>query len=146
MPEISSPSASAHPDCDNQAFVKEGSPYEQIGRFFVALKLPRSGISAVELQKRRPVAHVSHYTVQEKDFCLERLTQESHSNLLGLREVFINTDDIYFLYDQWGMALEELQQLFPVFQPGEVEVATVCKEVFSLTRFQAETTIEHYWH
>ena len=143
MPEISPPSTSAHPDCDNQEFVKEGSPYEQVGRFFVALKLPVSGISAVELQKGRPVAYVSHCTVQEKEFCLERLTQASQSNLLGLREVFINTDSIYFLYDQWGMALEELQQLFPVFQPGEVEVATVCKEVFSSTRFQAKSTIEH---
>lgn len=134
MSEASSSPTSSQPDCENQSLVKQGSPYEQIGRFFLGLKPSRSGICAVELQEGTPVTYVSHCTAQEKDSRVERLMQASHTNLLGLREVFINADNVYFLYDRWGMALEELQQLFPVFQPGEVEVATVCKGVLSLAR------------
>ena len=125
---------SAEPDCENQKLVKEGSPYEQIDRFFIALKPSRSGISAVELQDGMPVAYVTHCAAREKDSHLEHLMQASHANLLGLEEVFADSDNIYFLYNQWGMTLQELQQLFPVFQPGEVEVATICKGVFSLAR------------
>lgn len=121
---------SAELDHENQRLVKEGSPYEQIGRFFIALKPSRSGISAVELQEGIPVAYVTCSTAQAKDSHLEHLMQASHTNLLGLREVFMDSGNIYFLYNQWGMTLQELQQLLPVFQPGEVEVATICKGVF----------------
>ena len=134
MPDVPSHSTSTQPDCENQGLVKQGSPYEQIGRFFIGLNPSRSGICAAELQEGTPVTYVTHYTAQENDSRVERLIQASHTNLLGLREVFINAGNIYFLYDRWGMTLEELQQLFPVFQPGEVEVATVCKGVLSSAR------------
>lgn len=87
------------------------------------------------------VSFVSHCTVQE-DVGIERLKRASHTNLLGLKEVFVGAGSAFFLYEQWGIALNELQGLSHVFQLGEVEVATVCKGVF--TRFEPAGRIENW--
>lgn len=60
---------------------------------------------------------------------VERVTQPSHKNVLSLKEAFVNNNNIFFLYAQWGLSLKEIQELSPVFQLGEVEVATICKGV-----------------
>jgi hypothetical protein len=49
--------------------------------------------------------------------------------VLGFKEVFILKDNIYFLQDQWGLTLNEILQLSPVFMLSEVEVAVICKAV-----------------
>lgn len=112
-----------------QAFVKTGSPYDQLGRFFVGLSPAWSGISAIEFAEGAPVSFVSHCTI-EGNSGVGRVTPPSHKNVLSLKEAFVTNNHMFFLYAQWGLTLKEIQKLSPVFQLGEVEVATVCKGVY----------------
>lgn len=116
-------------------FVKEGSPYGQIDRFFVGLKTPWNGISAIEFKEGTPVAYISQCSVERKDSQLKRLTKALHPNILSLEEVFVSRD-MFFFYGQWGIPMSQIQRLSPVFQLGEVEVATICKRVFYLTHIE----------
>ncbi|RMJ22821.1 hypothetical protein PHISP_06310 [Aspergillus sp. HF37] len=111
-----------------QGFVKAGSPYNQLGRFFIGLDPAWSGISAIEFAEGAPVSFVSHCVIGENTG-LERVTQPSHRNVLNLKEAFVINNNMFFLYAQWGLTLKEIQKLSPVFQLGEVEVATVCKGI-----------------
>lgn len=114
----------------SEVFIKRGNPYKQAGRFYIELKSSWSGICAIEIQDGVPVTFVSQCTAQ-KDSDLDRLQRISHANLLSLKEVFVEAGRVFFLYDQWGITLKELQGLSHEFQFGEVEVATVCKGVFA---------------
>lgn len=111
-----------------QGFVKVGSPYNQLGRFFIGLDPAWSGINAIEFAEGAPVSFVSHCTI-EGNMEVERVAQPSHKNVLSLKEAFVINNNMFFLYGQWGLTLKEIQKLSPVFQLGEVEVATVCKGV-----------------
>ena len=127
-------------DCGYPGFVKEGSPYDQIGRFFVELKKAWNGISAIEFNKEgEPVAFISQCSIVGKAAQLKCLTKALHPNILSLREVFFSKDTILFFYEQWGqrgVTMSQIQRLSPEFQLGEVEVATICKGVLKSTHIE----------
>ncbi|ODM15236.1 hypothetical protein SI65_09177 [Aspergillus cristatus] len=113
----------------SESIVKGGTPYAQTGRSYVGLKSPGGGICALEMQNGVPVSFISHCAVTEEHNGLKHLRQVTHTNLLGLKEVFLQDGIAFFLYDAWGITLEELQRLSHVFRLGEVEVATICKGI-----------------
>ena len=117
-----------------QAFVKTGSLYDQLGRFFVGLSPAWSGISAIEFAEGAPVSFVSHCMIEDNSG-VERVTPPLHKNVLTLKEAFAANNHMFFLYAQWGLTLKEIQKLSPVFQLREVEVATVCKGVGTISTY-----------
>lgn len=94
--------------------MKVGSLYNQLGRFFIGLNPSWSGISAIEFAEGAPVSFVSQCMI-EGNVGVERVTQPSHKNVLSLKEAFVNNNNIFFLYAQWGLSLKEIQELSPVF-------------------------------
>lgn len=110
-------------------FVQYGHPYETFGRFFVGLEPQWSGINAVDFTENLPVTYIKKFNTTEASVRVHRLMATSHQNLVNLREAFVAGDAIYFVYERWGISLKEICQLWPVFQLGEVEVATLCNEV-----------------
>ncbi|KAL4745866.1 uncharacterized protein BDW70DRAFT_145057 [Aspergillus foveolatus] len=109
--------------------IKHGSPYDQLDRLFVGLHPSWNGIDAIEFKDGSPVGFVSHYSPQGKDIPLQRLTQVTHPSFLAYKEIFISQGDVYFLYEQWGVTLEQVWKLSPVFRLGEAEVAIICKKI-----------------
>ena len=53
----------------------------------------------------------------------------SHPSLLIAREIFVFKDKVHLCYKHWGITLDEIEQLWPVFQLSKVEVALICKIV-----------------
>jgi len=117
----------------SESIVKRGSPYAETGRAYVGLKSSGGGICAIEMRNGVPVSFISHCTIKEEDHGVKHLRQVTHTNLLGLKEVYLKDGIAFFLYNAWGITLEELQQLSHVFRLGEVEVATICKGVYLLS-------------
>ncbi|KAF5861165.1 hypothetical protein ETB97_000539 [Aspergillus alliaceus] len=101
----------------------------QEGQLFFGLNPPWNSVHAIEFKEGRPVGFVTHRKVETKSLPLDRIRDISHANVLGFKEVFILKDNIYFLQDQWGLTLNEILQLSPVFMLSEVEVAVICKAV-----------------
>jgi hypothetical protein len=87
-----------------------------------------SDVSAIEFTEDSPVGYVKKLLV-EGEVPVGRLSETCHRNIVNLREVFITERSIFFVYEKWGISLEEIHHLSPVFQLGEVEVATICREV-----------------
>ncbi|KAH2457213.1 hypothetical protein KXV25_005403 [Aspergillus fumigatus] len=110
-------------------FVKYGHPYKLMDRFFVGLEPRFSGINAVEFTQDAPVAFVKKLEMSESEVAVHRLMETSHPNLVNLQEVFISERSIFFVYERWGITLKEIQDLQPIFRLGEVEVATICREI-----------------
>jgi hypothetical protein len=110
-------------------FVKYGHPYKLMDRFFVGLEPRFSGINAVEFTQDAPVAFVKKLEMRESEVAVHRLMETSHPNLVNLQEVFISERSMFFVYERWGITLKEIQDLQPIFRLGEVEVATICREV-----------------
>lgn len=110
------------------SFVQYGHP-KTFGRFFVGLEPQWSGINAVEFTEGLPVTYIKKFRMAQAGERVHHLTATSHQNLVNLREAFVTSDSIYFVYERWGISLKEICQLWPVFQLGEVEVATLCNEV-----------------
>lgn len=116
-------------DTRKHEFIKYGSPYDQLDRLFVALGQSWRGIDAVEFKDGLPVGYISHYNLEENETPIDRLPQVSHPSLLIAREIFVFKNKVHFCYEQWGITLDEIEQLWPVFQLSEVEVALICKAV-----------------
>ncbi|KAA8644958.1 uncharacterized protein ATNIH1004_009169 [Aspergillus tanneri] len=112
-------------------FVQYGHPYAALDRFFVGLKPQWSGINAIEFTENSPVTYVKKFRKAEANVRVNYLKATSHRNLVNLREVFVTDDSIFFVYERWGISLKEICQLWPVFQLGEVEVATLCNEILN---------------
>lgn len=129
MLKAPSTSESSQSDSQREIFIKEGTPYEQCGRYYLGLQQSWMSICAIELRDGVPVSFVSHCSIPNIDFGRERLKRISHPNILDLKEIFVDTDRVFFIYDQWGMTLGELWRLTPIFQLGEIEVATICNGV-----------------
>lgn len=123
------PSVPVEKPVTHRDFVKYGSPYDQPDRLFVGLHPSWNGIDAVEFKDGSPVGFVSHYNPEGKDIPLQRLTQASHPSFLDFKEVFVAKGSVYFLYEQWGVTLDQIRRLSPILQLGEVEVAIICKKV-----------------
>lgn len=92
-----STSESSQPDSQREIFIKEGTPYEQYGHYYLGLQQSWTGICAIELRDGAPVSFVSHCSIGEIDFDKERLKRASHPNLLDLKEIFVNTNCVFFL-------------------------------------------------
>lgn len=75
------------------------------------------------------MGYISHYKFNENEIPIDRLPQISHPRLLSVREIFVLKGNVYFCYEQWGITLDEIEQLWPVFQLNEAEVALICKAV-----------------
>ena len=110
-------------------FVQYGHPYEMFGRFFVGIEPQWSGINAVDFTEDLPITYIKKHNMTEASARVDQLMATSHQNLVNLREAFVTGDTVYFVYERWGISLKEICQLWPVFQLGEVEVATLCNEV-----------------
>ncbi|KAF7177422.1 hypothetical protein CNMCM7691_005627 [Aspergillus felis] len=113
---------------DTGQFIKYGHPFQSLHRFFVGLEPMWSDVSAIEFTEDSPVGYVKKLTVAG-EVPVNRLSETCHHNIVNLREVFISERSIFFVYEKWGISLEEIHSLSPVFQLGEVEVATICREV-----------------
>ncbi|KAE8334763.1 hypothetical protein BDV24DRAFT_156592 [Aspergillus arachidicola] len=129
------PSVSFRKDHGRGEFVKHGSPYNQEDRLFFGLNPPWNNVHAIEFKEGRPVSFVTHQKVETKNISLDRIRQISHANVLGFKEVFVLKDIIYFLRDQWGLTLNEILQLSPVFNLSEVEVAVICRAILQGLRY-----------
>ena len=112
-------------------FIKHGSPYDRHDRLFVGLGRSWRGIDSIEFQDGSPVGYISHCNAEGKEIPVYHLSQVSHPSLLIAREIFVAKGNVYFCYGHWGIALSEIEQLWPVYQLSEVEVALICKAVSS---------------
>jgi hypothetical protein len=115
---------------DTGQFIKYGHPFQSLHRFFVGLEPMWSDVSAIEFTEDSPVGYVKKLSVAG-EVPVNRLSETCHQNIVNLREVFITERSIFFVYEKLGISLEEIHNLSPVFQLGEVEVATICREVRS---------------
>ncbi|THC88356.1 hypothetical protein EYZ11_012202 [Aspergillus tanneri] len=129
LPKKLLPSVSFHDDPARPEFVKHGSPYDQVDRVFFGLNPPWNNVHAIEFKDGFPVGFLIHQKVESKNIPLDRIRQVSHKNVLSLEEVYFLKGNIYFLYNQWGITLNEIGQLSPVFNLSEVEVAVICKAI-----------------
>lgn len=116
-------------DTGKREFIKYGSPYDQLDRLFVALGQLWRGIDAIEFKDGSLVGYISHCNFEGKGIPINHLPQISHPSLLIAREIFVFKDKVHFCYEHWGITLDEVEQLWPVFQLSEVEVALICKAV-----------------
>ena len=98
-------------DTRKHEFIKYGSPYDQLDRLFVALGQSWRGIDAVEFKDGLPVGYISHYNLEENETPIDRLPQVSHPSLLIAREIFVFKNKVHFCYEQWGITLDEIEQL-----------------------------------
>ncbi|PWY96040.1 kinase-like protein [Aspergillus sclerotioniger CBS 115572] len=110
-------------------FIKHGSPYEQLHRFFIGLIPAQSAINAIEFTEGAHIAYVQQLQLGEDKPEILNLVETSHQNIINLNEVFVSKKHIYFLYDSWGISLNDIQELSPRLQLGEVEIATICKSI-----------------
>lgn len=76
-----------------------------------------------------PVGYISHCNFEEKGIPVNRLPQVFQLSLLSVTEIFVVRSNVYFCCGQWGVTLDEIEQLWPVFRLNEVEVALICKAV-----------------
>lgn len=135
-PELGSPITMDSPnenkvrgELHTSSFVKFCHPYKSsLRRFFVGLEPMWSEINAIEFTEDLPVGYVRE-TTMPAEVSVHRLVQTSHPNLVNLREVFIADGSAFFVYEKWGISLAEIYRLSPLFQLGEIEVATICREV-----------------
>ncbi|GFG19515.1 hypothetical protein IFM5058_10171 [Aspergillus udagawae] len=116
-------------------FVKSGSPYDQLNRFFVGLSLTWGPISAIKFSKGSHLAYVYQEWIEERDLQAEDFQETSHLNLVNLKEVFIAKQNVFFLYNSWGISLEEIQQSSLKFCLGEVEIATISKGILQALKY-----------
>ncbi|KAH8431450.1 uncharacterized protein LDX57_009112 [Aspergillus melleus] len=95
-------------------FVKYGSPYDQSNRIFIGLDPSWNGIDAIEFQDGLAIGFLSHCKVEGNTFPLQHITQVSHRNVLGFKEIFVKRGGCFFIYGQWGTTLREIHQLLPI--------------------------------
>lgn len=110
-------------------FIKHGSPYDQLNRFFIGLVPAQGPVNAIEFTEGAHVAYVQQIQLKEEKPHILNIVETSHQNLVNLKEVFVSKKHIYFLYDSWGISLYDIQELSPYLQLGEVEIATITKGV-----------------
>ncbi|OJJ83543.1 uncharacterized protein ASPGLDRAFT_58636 [Aspergillus glaucus CBS 516.65] len=132
------PSTPVHKDTGKCEFIKHGSPYDQRDRLFVGLSRSWRGIDAIEFKDGSLVGYISHCNTEGKDIPVYHLSQVSHPSLLIAREIFVARGNVYFCYGHWGITLNEIEQLWPVYQLSEVEVALVCKATLEGLRYLHE--------
>ncbi|KAE8330303.1 kinase-like domain-containing protein [Aspergillus sergii] len=120
-------------------FIKYGSPYMQMHRVFIGLEPTWGEIYAVEFTENSPVSYIKKLDVVRDKLPIDALTQTSHANLVNLREVFVAETSLFFVYEKWGISLKEMQHLSPVFRFGEVEIATLCREVLEGLKYIHKT-------
>jgi hypothetical protein len=109
-------------------FIHYEHPFKSVRRFFVGLEPIWNGLNAIEFTEDSPVGFVKKLSVVG-DVPENQLSKTCHPNLVNLREVFITTGSVFFVYEKWGLSLQEILRLPSVFHLGEVEVATICREV-----------------
>ncbi|KAF4182504.1 hypothetical protein CNMCM8694_006752 [Aspergillus lentulus] len=119
-------------------FVKSGSPYDQLNRFFVGLSPTWGPVSAIEFSEGSHLAYVYQERIEERDLQAEDFKETSHPNLVNLKEVFIAKQNVFFLYDTWGISLEEIQLSSSKFCLGEVEIATISKGILQALKYVHE--------
>ncbi|KAF4207310.1 hypothetical protein CNMCM8927_003584 [Aspergillus lentulus] len=119
-------------------FVKSGSPYDQLNRFFVGLSPTWGPVSAIEFSEGSNLAYVYQERIEERDLQAGDFKETSHPNLVNLKEVFIAKQNVFFLYDTWGISLEEIQQSSSKFCLGEVEIATISKGILQALKYVHE--------
>lgn len=132
IPETNFPSAPMLKDTRKHEFIKYGSPYYQPDQLFVGLDQPWRGIDAIEFQDGLPVGYISHCNFEGKEIPISCLPQVSHPNLMIAKEIFVSKDKVHFCYDHWGITLDDIEGLWPVFELSEPEVAIICKAVGAL--------------
>ncbi|KAL4947080.1 hypothetical protein BDW69DRAFT_199916 [Aspergillus filifer] len=109
-------------------FLKYGHPFRALGRFFIGLEPRWGGINAIEFTKDSPVAYLKKLSTGE-GISVDRLSATCHPNLVNLKEAFIATGAVFFVYEKEGLSLEEILNLSAVFRLGEIEVAFLCHEI-----------------
>ncbi|EAW18100.1 uncharacterized protein NFIA_080440 [Aspergillus fischeri NRRL 181] len=119
-------------------FVKSGSPYDQLNRFFISLSPTWGPVSAIEFSEGSHLAYVYQERIEERDLRVEDFKETSHPNLVNLKEVFIAKQNVFFLYNTWGISLEEIQQSSSKFCLGEVEIATISKGILQALKYVHE--------
>ncbi|KAE8395913.1 kinase-like domain-containing protein [Aspergillus alliaceus] len=119
-------------------FVKSGSPYDQLNRFFVGLSPTWGPVSAIEFSEGSHLAYVYQERIEERDLQAEDFKETSHPNLVNFKEVFIAKQNVFFLYDTWGISLEEIQQSSSKFCLGEVQFATISKGILQALKYVHE--------
>ncbi|KAL3469009.1 kinase-like domain-containing protein [Aspergillus californicus] len=117
--------------------VKYGSPFEA-DRGFIPVQSNR--LDAVEIRGTE-VRMLKQFKVNRDKLQLKLLRTTAHENIVNLQEVFLEDDQISFIYDEWGIPLEKIcRQLYL----GEVEVATICKNILAgLTYLHNDIGIAH---
>lgn len=123
------PSTPVCKDTRKHEFIKYGSPYDRLDRLFVGLDQPWRGINSIEFKDGLPVGYISHCNVEGKEIPINCLLQVSHPNLMIAKKIFVSKDKVHFCYDQWGITLDDIEALWPVFRLTEAEVAMICKAV-----------------
>ncbi|OGM39397.1 hypothetical protein ABOM_012133 [Aspergillus bombycis] len=120
-------------------FVKHGNPFT-MDRLFVGLEPAWGGVDAIEFTEDMPVSFVTRVNRSQHDIPLDRLRETSHRHLFNLKEVFVTEQSLFLFYAEWeGISLKEIQTLRPAFQLGEVEVATICYQIFQGLRYIHDT-------
>ncbi|KAI9040415.1 uncharacterized protein KD926_008238 [Aspergillus affinis] len=125
------PESMKEPVARGSSFVQYSHPYKTYDRFFVGMEPQWGGINAIEFTENLPVAYVKKFTTNDTEKKVGHLRATHHHNLVNLKEAFVTDNSVFFVYERWGISLEEICQLWPVFKLGEVEVATLCNEVLN---------------
>ena len=131
LPRTIFTSAPMPEDTRKHRFIKYGSPYDQLNQLFVALGQTWRSIDAIKFKNGLPVGYISHCNFEGKGIpVMPQIPNHiSHPSLLIAREIFVFKDKVHLCYEHWGITLDEIEQLWPVFQLSKVEVALICKIV-----------------
>ncbi|KAE8386943.1 hypothetical protein BDV23DRAFT_196092 [Aspergillus alliaceus] len=106
-------------------------------RLFVGLEPAWSGINAIEFTEHMPISFVSKLVTTKGNIPkMDFFKRTSHRHLVNLKEVFVAEESLMLFYDKWeGISLNEIQDLRPAFQLGEVEVATICFQMLQALQY-----------
>lgn len=88
------------------------------GPLFVGLGHSWRGIDSNKFKDGSSVGYISHCNTEEKEIPVYHFFPPwvSHPSLLIAREIFVARGNIYFYCRNWGTTLNEVEQLWPVYQ------------------------------
>jgi hypothetical protein len=125
-----------------EVFLHHGYPHNSPGRLFLTFEEAWRGMDGIEVSEGRCLALFKNISVETLQVPASAIRKTSHRNLVNLKEVFLSNTAITLVYDRPSESLRSLRERN--LKLGIVEVATICKEVYTPCLFLTILNLTNY--